>query len=69
MDLDLELDEETIEICRKVDINFDKKNKDVELTDEMKSKLTKEEIEKLESAIRYQKLLVAIKKKWDELDD
>ena len=68
MDSGIELDKETIEICKKVDINFDDKAKDVELTDEVKSKLTEEEIEKLESAIRYQKVMVALKKKWEELD-
>ena len=54
--------DEILEICKKSDINFDDLKKDIELTKEIKNKLSKEEIEKVESYIRTEKLISYLKR-------
>lgn len=63
------MDNEILEICKKIDKNFDITGEDVELTEEVKSKLTDEEIEKVEGYIRKQKLLSSIDEKIKELEN
>ena len=60
--------DEILEICKKSDINFDDLKKDIELTKEIKNKLSKEEIEKVESYIRTEKLISYLDEKIAELE-
>lgn len=61
-------EDEILEICKKVDINFDDVKKDVELIEIAKDKLSKEEIEKVKDYIRTQKLISYIDEKIAELE-
>ncbi len=60
--------DEILEICKSTDINFDNLEKDVELTEEVKNKLSKEEIEKVGSYIRTEKLISYLDEKIEELE-
>ena len=59
---------EILEICKKVDINFDDVKKDVELIEIAKDKLSEDEIEKVKDYIRTQKLISYIDEKIAELE-
>ena len=50
-------DNEVLEICKKIDVNFDDISRNVELPDNIKNQLSKEEIEKVEGYIRTDKLM------------
>lgn len=60
--------DEILEICKRADINFDNLKKDVELTEEVKNKLSKEEIEKVQNYIRTEKLISYLDEKIEELE-
>lgn len=60
--------DETIYASKKADINFDNLKKDVELTEEVKNKLSKEEIEKVQNYIRTEKLISYLDEKIEELE-
>lgn len=61
-------DREVLEICKKIDINFDDITNDVELPDYVKKQLTKEEVEKVEGYLRTQKLMSYLDEQIEKLE-